>query len=779
VTEDHFEVSGVVGPMDIRVDKWGVPHITAQNAHDVFFGQGFCAARSRMFQLDWWRRRGLGRISEVLGSSYVERDRAARLFLYRGDMRSEWLAYGNDTKDIVTAFTAGINSWIDQTRENPELLSPEFSLLGYEPDYWCESDVVRIRSHGLYANIEQEVARAITIRDFGAEVDDLRKKREPWQPVRIPDGLNLDLIHDGVLATYRLGMGPVTANASMTPPSPDGSNNWVISGERTETGRPILANDPHRAMTAPSLRYVVHLKCPEFDVIGAGEPALPGISIGHNGSVAFGLTIWNADQEDLYVYELNPEDAQLYRYRDTWVRMERRVENVGIAGGEGAEVELLFTKHGPVIHVDTERRTAFGVRAAWLEPGMAPYLSSLGNLYSRDANDVRKVLNRWGAPGVNHVYADVDGSIGWSPRALVPIRPNWDGLLPVPGDGRYEWDGFQVASDLPQVVDPPKGWVASANQMNLPPKEDWDPVPVSYEWYAPYRMHRIDEVLSCNDAFTVETAARLQNDYLSVPARTICGLLPDEPFASKEAEVGRKLLRNWNHEILADSSAALLFEAWFRSELRDWLLEDAISGLVDPSKMAEALRAVKPKEHVIGDASTDMLLFDRLAGGRDRLAQVFEQTLGVAVARLRRCFGDDIGTWAWGRASVSRLDHMASGHFETAPSWVTVGPKPKSGSSETVGLAAPSPINGIEVTGASFRIVVDVGSWDNSLVINSPGQDGDPRSEHYSDLYETWLSDEYFPLIYSSEALARHVTRTISIRPSSSGAVARQRQGVR
>jgi penicillin G amidase len=201
--------------------------------------------------------------------------------------------------------------------------------------------------------------------------------------------------------------------------------------------------------------------------------------------------------------------------------------------------------------------------------------------------------------------------------------------------------------------------------------------------------------------------------------------------------------------------------------------------LVDPEKMAEALRAMKPKEHVIGDASTDMLLFDRLAGSRDRLDQVFEQTLGVAIGRLRRCFGDDIGAWAWGRASLSRLDHMASGHFKTAPSWVTVGPRPKSGSSETVGLAAPSPINGIEVTGASFRIVVDVGSWDNSLVINSPGQDGDPRSEHYSDLYETWLSDEYFPLIYSSEALARHVTRTISIRPSSSGSVARQRQGVR
>lgn len=777
MTEDHFGVSGVVGHIDIRVDKWGVPHITAQNSRDVFFGQGFCAARSRLFQLDWWRRRGLGRISEVLGAAYVERDRAARLFLYRGDMRAEWLAYGNETKDVVSAFTAGINAWIDQTRDNPSLLSPEFDLLGYLPDYWSESDVVRIRSHGLYANIEQEVARAVTLRDFGPAVDDLRKKREPFHPVSVPEGLDLDVIHDGILATYRLGMGPVTATTPLSPPSPEGSNNWVISGDRTQSGRPILANDPHRAMTTPSLRYIVHLKCPEFDVIGAGEPALPGISIGHNGSVAFGLTIWNVDQEDLYVYELHPEDRHLYRYCDAWVRMERRLEKVEISGGATVETELFFTVHGPVIHTDTERDTAFGLRAAWLEPGMAPYLSGLGNLFSRDARDVRKVLNRWGAPGVNHVYADVDGSIGWSPRALVPIRPNWDGLLPVPGDGRYEWNGFQIASELPQIVDPQKGWVASANQMNLPPIGDWDAVPVSYEWYAPYRMHRIEEVLTSDEAFTLAAAARLQNDYVSVPARTICALLPSEPFASEAAEKGRELLRNWNHEVVADSAAALLFESWFRAELRDWLLDDAISDLVEPSKKVAALGAIRPKEHVIGDASTDMLLIARLAGDRAKFLSVVETTLEATVMRLGKTFETDMETWSWGQASFSCLDHLASGHFENAPSWAKVGPRPKSGSSETVGLAAPSPTTGVEVTGASFRIVVDVGRWDNSFAINSPGQDGDPRSEHYSDLYETWLSDGYFPLIYSSEALAEHVVRTISIRPKA--AVDQRRQGIR
>lgn len=765
MSEERFEVAGLSGTIEISIDEWGVPHISAQNSHDVFFGQGFCAAKTRLFQLDWWRRRGLGKTAEVFGSGFVERDRAARLFLYRGDMRAEWLAYDNDTKAIVSAFTDGINAWIRQTRTDPTLLSPEFATLGYSPEFWEPSDVVRIRSHGLYANVEQEVARATTIRDFGFEAEELRKVREPWHPVVVPEGLDLNLIHDGILATYRLAMGPVAASPVPSPPAPEGSNNWVVSGTRTASGRPILANDPHRAMTAPSLRYIVHLKCPEFDAIGAGEPALPGIAIGHNGSVAFGLTIWNVDQEDLYVYELHPEERTLYRYRDAWVRMERRVETVSIRGQEETDVELLFTKHGPVIHVDGERGVAYALRAAWLEAGMAPYLSSLGNLHSESAAEVRSVLNRWGAPGVNHVYADKSGSIGWSPRALVPIRPNWDGLLPVPGDGRYEWDGFQHASALPQIIDPAIGYVASANQMNLPSADEWYPVEVSYEWYAPYRMHRIQEVLQVDDAMTVERSAQLQNDYLSVPARRVCELLPTSPFESAAAECGRRLLVSWDHRILAESAEALLFETWFRTELRERLYQDALAKIVDPEKLQSASRAIRPNEYVIGDAQIDVKLLELLAKDPNELRQIFERSLEAAVVRLRGAYGYDEKNWRWGDASVSRLEHLAHHHLAEKPAWATIGPQPKSGSSETVGLAAPSPTTGVEVTGASFRMVLDVGNWDNSIAINTPGQDGDPRSAHYADLYETWLADGYFPMLYSSSAVAPHIARTIKVTP--------------
>jgi penicillin amidase len=560
-------------------------------------------------------------------------------------------------------------------------------------------------------------------------------------------------------------MGPVSTLPASAPPSPEGSNNWVVSASKTATGRPILANDPHRAMTVPSLRYIVHLKCPEFDAIGAGEPALPGIAIGHNGSVAFGLTIWNVDQEDLYVYELNPQDRHLYRYHDTWVRMDRRIEKVHVKDARSAEVELLFTRHGPVIHIDEERNTAYALRAAWLEAGMAPYLSSLGNLYSKTATDVRSVLNRWGGPGVNHVYADKDGSIGWSPRALVPIRPNWDGLLPVPGDGRYEWDGFRHASALPQVIDPPAGYVASANQMNLPGPEEWSQVEVSYEWYAPYRMQRIEEVLSADVAITLATSTELQNDYVSTPARTVCSLLSEDPFSSEASETGRLLLKRWDHKVLAESAAALLFETWFRTGLRERLLADALARSVKPELLERAVHAAKPQEHVIGDAQVDMRLLEECGRDPVRLREVLEETLGAAVTHLRNAYGLDPEKWQWGSFASSRLDHLAADHFDETPDWARIGPYPKSGSSETVGLSAPSPANGVEVTGASFRMVLDVGQWDNSLAINTPGQDGDPRSPHYSDLYEAWHADRYFPLLYSQAAIAQRTSHKIEVRP--------------
>ncbi|MGH3376631.1 MAG: penicillin acylase family protein, partial [Actinoallomurus sp.] len=554
-----YAVPGLESSVEILIDTWGVPHVYAGSRVDLFVAQGFNAARDRLFQIDLWRRRGLGLLSEVFGEAYVEHDRAARLFLYRGDMHAEWLAYGSDTKRVTSAFVRGVNAYVALCREHPEHLPPEFEELGYRPAYWEPSDVARIRSHGLFYNLEEEVARALTLRDHGPGVENLRKAREPRHELRVPDGLDLDVIPDDVLRVYRLATVP----PDMRPRgSLDGSNNWVIAPSRTATGRPLLANDPHRAVTLPSLRYLAHLSAPGLDIIGAGEPALPGISIGHNGKIAFGLTIFPIDQEDLYVYRTNPADRREYAYRGRWEPMERVRETIPVRDREPVEADLWFTRHGPVIDANADRNAAFAVRAAWLEPGMAPYLGSMDYMNASGPDEFVAAMNRWGAPGENQVYAATDGTIGWRPAGLVPRRPNWDGTLPVPGDGRYEWDGFADMDELPSVRDPEQGWFATANQLNQP--ADHPAPPVTYDWYAPYRHERIAEELGSRTGWTVEACVRLQNDYLSVPARRILPLLSDARIDAEtdDARVAAalELLRGWDARLEPGSAAAALFE---------------------------------------------------------------------------------------------------------------------------------------------------------------------------------------------------------------------------
>ena len=774
--EHSYTIEGLKGRVEILVDRWGVPHLYASTADDAFFAQGFNAARDRLWQIDLWRRRGLGLLSEAFGPSFIEKDRAARLFLYREEMHREWLSYGSDTKRVVTAFISGVNEYVRLTEEEPDLLPEEFRLADYRPAYWSPEDVARIRSHGLYKNLASEVERARVLRKFGPETDALRSRLEPPRDVVMAEGLDLSLIPDDVLAVYELATTPpvlgtdLAANPSGAEKPPEGSNNWVVSPSRTTTGRPVLANDPHRALSVPSLRYVAHLSAPGMDVIGAGEPALPGISIGHNGKIAFGLTIFSIDQEDLYVYETNPQNPDEYRYKDRWEPMEVERQTVPVKEGESVEVELKFTRHGPVIYKDPERRVAFAVRAAWLEPGMAPYLGSMDYMRAKDWDGFLAAMNRWGSPGENQVYADDEGNIGWKPGGLVPRRPNWDGLLPVPGDGRYEWEGFLDADELPVEFNPSRGWVATANQMNLPEGYPHEEKKVGFEWYAPYRYERVSEVLGSDTNHSLRDSIRLQNDHLSVPARRICarlnGLRSDDP----KVEEALEMLRSWDCVLSANSAPAALFEVWYRLHLRPALFERALSDVVPPAKLAEAVAAATPLEDLAADARAD-LDFLKKPDGRlgpepeKVLAETMLSSLRRAVEHLERLLGTNWESWDWGRLHHVLLEHPLSELVdEERRERLNVGPAPRGGSGDTVGNTAYR-ADFHQTGGASFRIVVDVGAWDDSLFMNSPGQSGDSGSPHYSDLFESWAANEAFPLLYGREKIEEATEQRIVLEP--------------
>ncbi|MFP5020574.1 penicillin acylase family protein [Pseudonocardia phyllosphaerae] len=766
--EEQLPVAGLGATVEVLVDAAGVPHHYAASGDDLYRAQGFTIARERLFQLDLWRRRGLGRLAEVYGERFVARDRAARLFLYRGDMHAEWLAYGDATKRIVTAFVGGINAFIDVCEQEPERLPLEFRELGFQPGRWAPADVVRVRSHGLYYNVEQEIERVTTLRDLGPEAEDLRQAREPAHTIRVPEGLDLAAFPEDpsvVLDDFRLATSwPVFDGEDPAPDrdAPEGSNNWAVGASRTATGRPLLAGDPHRAIDLPSMRYITHLSAPGVDIIGAGEPALPGVAMGHNGNVAFALTIFGIDMQDLYVYETEPGNPTFYRYRDGWEPMTVVTETVPVAGGEPVEVELRFTRHGPVVWADPERRTAFAVRAAWLEPGMAPYLSSLAYQRAETPDDYVDALNRWGAPGLNHVYAAPDGTIGWRPAGLVPIRPNWDGTLPVPGDGRYEWDGFYDVDRLPSLRDPECDWVATANQMNLPDDHDNAEHTVGYDWLPGFRYARIAEVLGSATDVSIAACEALQRDTVDVAARRLLQVL-DEFVPGPDVADAVAMLRGWDCDETTDSAAAALYQVWSRAHLRPELLRNALADRVAPEDLETTVERFMPGRVALVDTRTTLEMAAALTGERTVLDEILTRSLRAAVDDLRSRLGETPELWRWGALHLSRPQHPLAGRLSDER--VAVPPVERGGGPDTVMQTAFDDTY-VQTSGASFSMVIDVGDWDNSRAVNAPGQSGRPEDDHYRDLLPRWAAGDTFPLHYSRSAVERHTVLRLLLVPS-------------
>lgn len=762
-----FALPGLTGPAEIRIDDSGLAHIRAGSALDAFRVQGFNAARDRLWQLDLWRKRGLGLLAADFGPGYLAQDRAARLFLYRGDMAAEWAAYGpQDTKAIVTAFVGGLNAYVALTEARPELLPPEFGRMGTRPARWAPEDVVRIRSHGLVRNVLSEVARArVLARGGGHDTDDLRKRLSPAHTPIVPEGLDASDWPDDLLDLFRLataqvqfsparlqatrdeawGWSKVDAHGTVgrrgaPPPEPsEGSNNWVVGPGRTATGRPILASDPHRIYLNPSLRYAVHLTAPGLDVIGAGEPALPGISIGHNGQAAFSLTIAPMDQEDLFVCEKHGDDPDLIRHGEGWERIARTSEAIPVRDGPDEIVSFAFTRHGPVIAEDASR--AFALATVWSAPGSAAYLGSLAYLDARTPEAFGQALRHWSAPSVNQLYADRDGRIAWFMAGKAPRRPGHDGLLPAPGDGRFDWAGFLDPDELPRAIDPAAGWFATANEMNLPPGYPAEDRRVGFEWHEPWRARRIRAVLGAQEQHTLADSQALQADVFSEPASRVARLVCAAPVESIEARAAQDLLRDFDGRLAADSAAAALVEVLWVRHLR-------------PSLIA-ALVPDKATRKLIPPGDTESLL-DRLETF-DQRGPLLDGALSAAWATCGKLMGEDAATWAWGRIHRSLFAHPLSALG--GEGW-DVGPFPLGGAGASV-MHAEYRTDDFRVTnGASFRMVVDVGAWDASVFVNVPGQSGDPRDPHYRDLAEVWARQDHRPMPYSREAVDA-ATRTV------------------
>ncbi|MFO1468356.1 MAG: penicillin acylase family protein, partial [Steroidobacteraceae bacterium] len=779
-------IAGLRQPATLIVDRWGIPHIFARTVRDAYFLQGYNAARDRLWQIDLWRKRGLGLLAKSFGPAYVEQDRAARLFLYRGDIKREWSSYGPDAKAAAEAFAAGVNADVGEVRSGAQALPTEFRLTGSTPDLWNAEDIVRIRSHGLIGNVRFEVERAQVACKAGLAADALRLKLEPPHPVAIPAGLDPCLIPGDVLKDYELGTGPVRFSAQQMPgnapspapapaqsaqpaqPAPEGSNNWVISPAHTTTRRAILANDPHRALTVPSLRYLVHLQAPGWSLVGAGEPALPGVSLGHNGHVGFGLTIFEVDQEDLYVYALNPANPDEYRFHDGWEPMRVLHETVEVKGESPRTIELRFTRHGPLLRRDLQRGVAFALHSVWSEPGTSPYFASTWLARVRTWSAFLAARDHWGTPPLNLVYADEAGNIGWAPGARVPVRPNWDGLLPVPGDGRYEWQGFLSAGQLPSEFNPQRGWIATANEMNLPTDYPAERQPISFEWANRSRIDRINAVLAGKPKLSPEDSVALQNDNHNVMAGSLIALLG--PLSAKDplASRGLELLKGWDLDETTGSSAATLYEVWSNEYLAPMTVRRvtpaAVHEVIGSGSLAAIIEYLQHPDARLGS--------DPLAARNELLIA----SLGSALADLQKRLGPDPSTWRWGRLHQIRFrPAVAALADEDMKARLSLPAMELPGSGDTPHATAFDAPDYSVIAGASVRIVLDVGHWDQSTAINAPGQSGDPSSRHYGDLLRPWAAGQQVPLLFSRAAIERAAEEVLELRPGTGRRAARRR----
>lgn len=803
--EQVYTVEGLAEPVDILVDDYGVPHIYAGEHYDAFFAQGFNAARDRLWQIDLWRRKGLGQLSEVFGPAYVEQDRANRMFSYRGDIDSEWLAYGNDAKRLAGSYTAGINAYIELARENDELMPWEFEFLRYEPDEWEAEDVVRLRTHALVGNLTSEVARAYMVRDFGLQYENIRQPLDAGWKTQIPQGLSLDLLPDDpeeLLEVYDLatrgvtlsaenlealgGFGRTTLDGQTVRPvskadqlpsregtlpddhlanSEEGSNSFAVSSGRTAVDGPLIASDPHRVQAVPSLRYAAHLNAPGIDVIGAGEPGLPGVSLGHNQDIAFGLTVFDIDQEDLYVYRTRPGRPNEYRYRGGWVPMSVESEEIPVRNGGSETVELKFTQHGPVIYEDPQSQVAFAVRTVWSGPGTSAYFGSIEYMRDADWRGFLDSLNRWGTPGENHQYADAAGNIGWKPAGHTPIRRNWDGLLPVPGDGGYEWDGFYDLDQLPVSFNPDRGWLQTNNESRLFDDHETGPLPkyvnrkIGFEAANPWRALRTREMLAGMDQATQETMLALQTDHVSIPGERITAAIAD--VSSEDPTVQRVLniLREWDHDMSLDSAAAAIFDVW--TDLHG--APGTGDGFLGQALLAEAVDDPAAVEAIGRPASTttvDMIENPGKWFRGDAVAvrdAAIESSLAAAVQKLTDDQGEDPTAWRYGFYNQQELIHPLSDLVDSQTQQaIDIEPREKGPVNETVGDE-----------GASWRYIAEPGNWDDAIAMNNPGQSGDPESPFYENLFIPWTEDEMVPLYYNREEVEANTALCIRLEPSS------------
>lgn len=747
--EGEMTIAVLDQEVSVTRDEQGVPHIIAENDADLYRAQGFVQAQDRMFQMDLARRQASGRLSEVVGAAAVTTDQFFRTFSLRDAAKDSWDGYGEEAKQVLSWYTEGVNAYMEQAKDNGDLPF-EFKLLGYEPEAWTEVDSLTIgkfMAYDLGGNWSSLAVRHWALGNFSED-----KARELFitypedKPAIIEANINNQVKVAGQF------------DSSVIPNEFNGSNNWVVSGDKTESGMPLLADDPHLGLSTPSIWYQMHLQSPEQNVSGVIFAGIPGIILGHNEKIAWGVTNVAPDVQDLYIETPNPEDPTQFQYDGKWEQAEVRDEPIKVKDGETIDFEVVVTRHGPIISnvmFDEEEPTAqFSMQWTALEPTLE--LQAVLNMNkASNWEEFEKALEDFHAPAQNFVFASKDGTIAYKANGRIPIRKSGDAQLPVPGDSsEFGWEGYVPYDELPTVVNPEEGFIATANNQVV---DDSYPYHITDFWAQSYRYERIAEVLRERDNFTKEDMMNLQMDQHNLQAREFLDDMVasvEKMDADKQYADLTKMLKQWNQIDSAEQGAPLLYHKWIKQLPITLFSEQMPADVFDLMAGKGQITDAMMRESFAGQEGA----WVKEHGGIDVwMMDSFE----TAVASIQDEFGDNPDDWKWGDYHQLTFDHPLGGASPIFAYFLNPKPVPIGGSNITVQAAGFSADGSVD-HGASWRFVVDFQDPTRAFHIVGPGQSGHMKSDWFHNQVDDWAKGDYHQTIIKGDIQDGH---TLTLTP--------------
>ncbi|MGE5223013.1 MAG: penicillin acylase family protein [Omnitrophica WOR_2 bacterium] len=785
-TQGEIHLGGLKGPVDIYRDAYGIPQIYAASEHDLFFAEGYVHAQDRFWQMDFWRHIGSGRLSEMFGESELQTDKFLRTMGWARVVQKELAVFDPESKAILDAYAEGVNAYL--SNHQGAAISLEYAVLGlltpgYKPEPWTPLNTMtwaKVMAWDLGGNMDEEIQRAILQSTLTSQqVDELFPPYPSDRPV-IVTGLSAS-----ASAAHPAGLSPadyarkfaalspafaalqkqIDSVGAMSGPSGPGigSNNWVISGKLTATGKPLLANDPHLSPQMPSIWYEVGLHCVQktqtcpYEATGFSFAGVPGVIIGHNDRIAWGFTNVGPDVQDLYIEKINPANPNQYEVNGKWVDMQVITETIQVAKGSPVQLTVRYTRHGPLISGVFDLKglagsswmalpEQYGVSLRWTALDISHTWRAVLEIdRAQNWDDFRNAARDFDVPAQNMVYADVDGNIGYQTPGLIPIRAHGDGRYPVPGwTDEYEWTGYIPFDKLPSTFNPSQGFVATANNAVVGPNY---PYMITADWDYGFRAQRIvDMIQHAPGPVDIAYIQKMQGDDLNITAQALLPPLMQLSLDDSRLEQARSLLKNWDFQSRMDSAPAALFASFWKHLLMD-TFQDKLPNEYMPdggSRWSEVMsRLIKQPDSSWWDIKSTPDVETR--------DDIYRKAFGEAVDELTQLQGKDPARWNWGDLHTLTIENQSLGKSPVAliNELFNRGPFRTSGGDSIVNATGWAASNSYQVVSVpSMRMIVDLSNLSNSLAIDLTGESGHTYDPHYVDMADQWRNIQYHPMLW-------------------------------